>query len=119
MSVHGFDFIFILEKSSVGYLLMEYFPLGNISSIFEELTKLDECTDEIQRIDNLMLNSQSNEEFGKQMIPWQKAVKMRNKITDCCKRLWHSIIDSLKHFHDQNLVHLDIKGSLLYVALSV
>ena len=90
---------------------MEYFPLGNITSILGELEALDECNNEIKRIDKLLEQSQSDEEFGKHRSLWQKATKKRNKIMDCCKRLWHGIIDSLKHFHDQHLVHLDIKGN--------
>ena len=89
---------------------MEYFPLGNINSILWELTALDKYNDEIKRIDKLKDNAQSNEEFGEYRIQWQTARNMRDKITNCCKRLWHGIIDSLKHFHCQNLVHLDIKG---------
>lgn len=93
-----------------GYLLMEYFPLGNINSILPELKALDNYNDEIKAIDRLKKQSQSDEEFGKYRKPWQTAVKMRDKIVDTCKRLWDGIRDSIKCFHDQNLVHLDIKG---------
>ena len=120
--VYGFDLFFIVEKSPdvcIGYLLMEYFPLGNINAIFSELTTLDKYTDDIQQIDKLKLNSQSNEEFGNYRIEWQKAMNMRDKITDCCKRLWRGIIDSLKHFHNQKLVHLDIKGIQLHIAICI
>ena len=92
---------------------MEYFPLGNITSILWELEVLDNYNNEIKRIDKLKKQSQSDEEFGKHRIPWQRATELRDKIVDCCKRLWHGIIDSLKLFHNQNLVHLDIKGSYL------
>ena len=89
-------YLFIIEKSPgsyVGYLLMEYFPLGNINSILWELKALDKCKDEIKEIDNCKMRSESNEEFGKYRESWQRAVKLRDKINDCCKHLWHGIID--------------------------
>jgi len=93
-----------------GYLLMEYFPLGNISSNLHELNVLDLYNKEIKEIENKMKTLKNDEEFGKCRIKWQTATGKRDKLIDCCKRLLFDIIESLKLFHAQNLVHLDIKG---------
>ena len=89
---------------------MEYFPLGNISSV---VSKLKEDIDHIKTMKKLMRQTQTNEQFGEYRIPWKIAMDIEDKIPDCCRRLCLGIIDSLKCFHKQKLVHLDVKGILL------
>ena len=99
--------------NQTGYLLMEYFPLGAVGSQLHEFNELESCEKELKEIQNKMKESKGNSEFGEHRSKWQTAQNKQDKITNCCYRLVCSIIESLKLFHAQNLVHLDIKGSSL------
>ena len=99
--------------NQIGYLLMEYFPLGAVGSQLREFNELKSCEKELKEIQHKMKESKTNSEFGEHRSKWQTAQSKRDKITNCCYRLVCSIIESLKLFHAQNLVHLDIKGSSL------
>ena len=94
-----------------GYLLMEYFPLGNIRCNLHELKAMDSYNKEIEEIEDIMKTTKSDEEFGRCRLKWQTATRNRDKLTDCCKRLLYGIIESLRYFHLHNLVHLDVKGT--------
>ena len=91
---------------------MEYFPLGAVGSRLCELHELESCEKELKEIQNKMKELKTDKEFGEHRTEWQIAQNKRDKITNCCYRLVCSIIESLKLFHAQNLVHLDIKGML-------
>ena len=100
--------------NQIGYLLMEYFPLGAVASQLHEFNKLESCGKELKEIQNKMKQSKTNSEFGEHRSKWQTAQNKRDKITNCCYRLVCSIIESLQLFHAQNLIHLDIKGIAIY-----
>ena len=105
-----------------GYLLMEHFPLRDISYSLYEFTELESLEMEIEGIYNKMKESRTDSEFGVHRAKWQAAQRKRDKLNNCCYRLVYSIIESLKLFHEQNLVHLDIKGittCIWYIQLDI
>ena len=104
-------------NEDIGYLLMEYFPLGAVGSRLHEFTKLGSYEEYIEEIQDKMKQSKTDSEFGSHRTKWQTLQAKRDKLTNCCYCLVFSVIESLKHFHAENLVHLDIKG--IYIISSL
>ena len=104
-------------NEDIGYLLMEYFPLGAVGSRLREFNELESYERDIEEIQDKMKQSKNDSEFGGHRTNWQTLQAIRDKLTNCCYCLVFSVIESLKHFHAENLVHLDIKG--IYIILSL
>ena len=100
----------------IGFLIMEYFPMGNISSNLWEFRRLNNCNSEIKRLEAEMKKQTTKEDFGEYMISWQEAHALKDKTLDCCNRLLCGIYNSLYQFHIvHEMVHLDVKGAQNYV----
>ncbi|XP_065896963.1 uncharacterized protein [Dysidea avara] len=94
----------------IGFLIMEYFPMGNISSNLWEFRRLNNCNSEIKRLEAEMKKQTTKEDFGEYMISWQEAHALKDKTLDCCNRLLCGIYNSLYQFHIvHEMVHLDVK----------
>ena len=101
---------------------MEHFPLRDIRYNLREFSELESLEMEIEGIHNKMKESRTDSEFGVHRTKWQMAQRKQDKLKNCSYRLVYSIIESLKLFHEQNLVHLDIKGIAIciwYIQLAI
>ena len=105
-----------------GYLLMEYFPLGGITTQLKKfqpnrkhdcLKSLSQLSEEIQEVESSMLESVSNDKFGEFKHQWCSLKRQKEKVTAWCKCIIQGVMETIKRLHANNLIHLDVKGMYL------
>ena len=106
----------------VGYLLMEYFPLGSITDNLkkfqpgdkhENLKTLSQLSQEIEELESDMSKKESgtDEEFGKFRYQWCSLRRQKEKVIAWCRHIIQGVMETISKLHEKNLIHLDIKGT--------
>ena len=107
--------------SYIGYLLMEYFPLGSITDNLkkfqrcenhEGLKTLSQLSQEIEEIewDMREKESETDEEFGKFRHQWCALKRQKEKVASWCQHIIQGVMETVRRLHERKLMHLDIKG---------
>ena len=105
----------------IGYLLMEYFPLGSIT---DNLKKFQQCknreglktlyqlSQEIEEMECEMRKKENgtDDEFGKFRHQWCALKRQKDKVGVWCQYIIRGVIEAVRRLHNENLTHLDIKG---------
>lgn len=104
----------------IGYLLMEYFPLGSITNSLEKfkqtdqegLKTLSQLSQEIEEIESDMIEKEygTDDEFGKFRHRWCTVKRQKEKVAAWCQHIIQGVIKTISKLHERNLMHLDIKG---------
>ena len=117
----------------VGYLLMEYFPLGSIKAnlrkfqpddqkdyekwlkeeISERLKTINQLSQEIEKTEIEMEDkgSGTDEEFGEYRQWWCSLRRQKAKVAAWCQHIIRGVMETIRRLHDNGkLMHLDIKG---------
>ena len=89
---------------------MEYFPLGSITHNLKKFNKgLSEELEELEW-DMREKESGTDDEFGKFRHQWCALKRQQDKVTAWCQHIIRGVIETVRRLHDNNLIHLDIKG---------
>lgn len=110
----------------IGYLLMEYFPLGSITDNLkkfqrcendEGLKTLNQLSQEIEEMEWEMRKKESgtDDEFGKFRHQWCALKGQKDKVAAWCQYIIHGVIETVRRLHERNLTHLDIKGIMCVI----
>ena len=103
----------------IGYLLMEYFPLGSITAHLKKfepnhkhdcLKSLSQLSEEIQEVEYEMMKSGSNAKFGEFRDKWCPLKQQKEKVTAWCQGIIQGVMETIKSLHENKLIHLDVKG---------
>ena len=106
----------------IGYLLMEYFPLGSIADNLKKFQRgensdesktLHQLSQEIEEIEFLMREKENgtDDEFGKFRHRWCTLQARKEKVAAWCKHILRGVMETIRRLHKINLLHLDIKGT--------
>ena len=116
----------------VGYLLMEYFPLGSITAnlkkfqpdkkddyerwlktiMGERLKTINQLSREIEEMEAEMREKENgtDDEFGKYRQQWCSLKRQKEKVAAWCQHIIRGVMETIKRLHDRQLMHLDVKG---------
>ena len=104
----------------IGYLLMEYFPLGSIADNLkkfqrdensEGLKTLHQLSQEIEEIESAMREKKrTDDEFGRFRHQWCMLKAQKEKVAAWCQHILRGVMKTVRRLHEMNLLHLDIKG---------
>jgi len=100
---------------------MEYFPLGSITTSLKQfqpdnkhecLHTLSQLSEEIQKIEVDMMEKGdgTDDEFGKFRHQWCSLKRQKEKVAAWCQHIIRGVMETVKRLHQENLMHLDIKG---------
>ena len=105
----------------IGYLLMEYFPLGSITANLkkfqddegEKLKTLNQLSWEIEKMEADMREKENrtDDEFGKYRKQWCLLKRQKEKVAAWCQHIIRGVMETIRKLHERKLMHLDIKGS--------
>ena len=105
----------------IGYLLMEYFPLGSITANLRkfqsgEFKTMNQLSEEIEETEADMkeMESGTDDEFGKYRQKWCSLKRQKDKVAAWCQHIIRGVMETIKRLHEKKLLHLDIKGMYVY-----
>ena len=105
----------------IGYLLMEYFPLGSITTNLRkfqsgEFKTLNQLSEEIEETEADMkeMESGTDDEFGKYRQKWCSLKRQKDKVAAWCQHIIRGVMETIKRLHEEKLLHLDIKGMYVH-----
>ena len=109
----------------IGYLLMEYFPLGSITTNLkkfqhdkgERLKTLNQLSWEIEKMEADMREKENrtDDEFGKYRKQWCSLKRQKEKVAAWCQHIIRGVMETIRKLHERKLMHLDIKGMSLQI----
>ena len=127
---HGCCYIYLVKCQQsilhpygyVGYLLMEYFPLGSITDNLKKfqpgnkhgnLKTLAQLSQEIEELESDMREKENgtDDEFGKFRHQWCSLQRQKEKVVAWCRHIIRGVMQTIKRLHEKKLMHLDIKGT--------
>ena len=108
----------------IGYLVMEYFPLGSITDNLkrfqprpgdkhEGLKTLNQLSQEIEELESDMRKEESgtDDDFGKFRDQWCSLKRQKEKVAAWCQYIIRGVMETIRRLHEKKLMHLDIKGT--------
>ena len=108
----------------IGYLLMEYFPLGSITANLkkfqpgdkgdkgERLKTINQLSWEVEEVEANMREKESgtDDEFGKYRQWWCSLKRQKEKVAAWCQHIIRGVMETIRRLHKRELMHLDVKG---------
>ena len=87
--------------------------IGDIRGIPDYLKdRLAEATENLRNIENKSMPHVNRQEWERCRRPWQHQTSLIKKYQSALVKLINGATKTMKEFHNQGLLHLDIKGML-------
>ncbi|XP_065897409.1 uncharacterized protein [Dysidea avara] len=94
-----------------GYLIMEYFPIGNVDKVAAELREQRIYTNEfLNQTENEMEKYEDINHWLQFNVPWHISRRRRERYKEATLKLMKYAIRSTEELHRYRMLHLDIKG---------